>query len=124
MCVVILSRKVIVQQCLYQTLLSCCYLCRNVLECKRIYSNHTDEFISLAVISDYVYIGGKNSLIQLNSSMDIMNIKPMNGSIWLLTPYKLTEEETILIACEYKEECISSCRGYRYNLSTIVQQQF
>jgi hypothetical protein len=36
----------------------------------------------------------------------------------LLTPYKLTEEETILIACEYKEECISSCRGYRYNLST------
>jgi hypothetical protein len=35
--------------------------------------------------------------------------------------YKLTEEETILIACEYKEECISSCRGYRYNLSTIVE---
>ena len=93
----------------------------NVYECKRIYSNHTDEFISLAVISDYVYIGGKNSLIQLNSSMDIMNIKPMNGRIWLLTPYKLTDEETILIACEYKEEYISSCTGYRNNLSTIVE---
>ena len=86
-------------------------------ECKQICSNYTEEFINLAVISDYVYIGGKNSLIQLNSSLDIVNIKPMEGSNWLLTPYTKSEEETILIACDYKGEYDSECTGYRSDLS-------
>jgi len=34
----------------------------NFYECKKIYSNYIEEFINLAVVSDYVYIGGKNSL--------------------------------------------------------------
>jgi len=56
----------------------------SLCECNKIYSNYTEEFINLAVISDYVYIGGKNSLIQLNSSLGIVNVKPMTGSNWLL----------------------------------------
>jgi len=88
-------------------------------ECKKIYSNYTEEFINLAVISDYVYIGGKNSLIQLNSSLDIVNIKPKEGSNWLLTPYKTRNEGTILIACDYKREYYSYCIGHRSNLSIV-----
>jgi len=91
----------------------------NFYECKKIYSNYTEEFINLAIISDYVYIGGKNSLIQLNSSLDSVNIKRTKGSNWLLTPYKQTDEETILIACEYNGEYHSSCTGYRSDLSII-----
>jgi hypothetical protein len=52
--------------------------------------------------------------------MDIMNIKPMNGSIWLLTPYKLTEEETILIACEYKEECKYLTMQFPFSLNNAI----
>jgi len=89
-------------------------------ECKMIYSNFTEEFINLAVISDYVYIGGKNSLIQLNSAFGIVNIKPMKGSNWLLIPYKTKNEGTILIACDYKGEYDSECTGYRSNLSIVV----
>jgi len=91
----------------------------NVYECKKIYSNYTEEFINLAVISDYVYTGGKHSLIQLHSSLKVVNIKPTNGSNWLLTPYKMENEETLLISCDYKGEYISSCIGYRSNLSIV-----
>ena len=92
----------------------------NFYECEKIYSNYTEEFINLAVISDYVYIGGKHSLIQLNSSLGIVNIKPTNGRNWLLTPYKAGKEETILIACVYQGESDSECIGYRSNLSMAV----
>ena len=91
----------------------------NFYECKKIYSSYTEEFINLAVISDNVYIGGKNSLIQLNSSLGIVNVKPMKGSNWLLTPYKTENEGTILIACDYKGAYNSSCTGYRNNLSKV-----
>ena len=92
----------------------------SLYECKKIYTNYTEEFINLAVISDYVYIGGKNSLIQLNSSLGIVNIKPMKGRNWLITPYKTREEETILIACDYKGEYQTVCNGYRSNLSIVI----
>ena len=95
----------------------------NLYECTKIYSNYTEEFINLAVISDYVYIGGKNSLIQLNSSLGIVNIKPMVGSNWLLTPYTTTDEGTILIACDYKGEYNSLCTGYSNNLSKVNEYQ-
>ena len=88
-------------------------------ECKRIYSNYTEEFINLAVISDYVYIGGKHSLIQLNSSLDIVNIKPTKGSNWLLTPYKTENKETILIACDHQGGDKTECIGYRSNCSIV-----
>jgi len=91
----------------------------SLYECKKIYSNYTEEFINLAVISNYAYIGGKNSLIQLNSSLDIVNIKPKEGSNWLLTPYKTRNEGTILIACDYKREYYSYCIGHRSNLSIV-----
>ena len=88
-------------------------------ECKKIHANYSEEFINLAVISDYVYIGGKHSLAQLNSSLDIVNIKHMKGSNWLLTPYKAKNEITILIACDYKGEYETECIGYRSNLSIV-----
>ena len=91
----------------------------NLYECKKIYSNYTQEFINLAVISDYVYIGGNNSLIQLNSSLDIVKIIPMEGSNWLLTPYKIKNKETILIACDYKGGDQTECIGYKSNLSIV-----
>ena len=92
----------------------------NFYECKKIYSNYTEEFIKLAVISDYVYIGGKNSLIQLNSSLDIVNIKPTKGSNWLLTPYETSDEETILIACDhYIGGDATECIGYRSHFSQV-----
>jgi hypothetical protein len=37
-------------------------------ECKKIHTHFGEEFVNLAVVSDYVYIGGKHSLVQLNSS--------------------------------------------------------
>jgi len=92
-------------------------------ECKKIHTNFTEEFVNLAFVSDYVYIGGKHSLIQLNSSLGIVNIKPTNRSNWLLTPYETKNEGTILIACGYKEEYKSSCTGYRNNLSIIVEYE-
>ena len=95
----------------------------NFYECKRTYSNYTEEFINLAVISDYVYIGGKNSLLQLNSSLDIVNIKPTKGSNWLLTPYKTEIKETILIACDHKEGYTTECNGYRSNFSKVDRYQ-
>jgi hypothetical protein len=70
---------------------------------------YTEDFINLAVISDYVYIGGKHSLIQLNSSLGIVNIKPTNGRNWLLTPYKAGNEETFYL--------------YRYSLSKNICYQ-
>ena len=91
----------------------------SLYECKKIYSNYTEEFINLAVISDYVYIGGEHSVIQLNSSLGNVNIKPMEGSNWLLTPYKPTYEETILISCDYRGEYDSECTHYRSNLSIV-----
>ena len=91
----------------------------NFYECKKIYSNYAEEFINLAVISDYVYIGGKNSLIQLNSSLGIVSIKSIEGSNWLLTPYKTRDEETILISCDYKGGDATKCIGYRSNLSIV-----
>ena len=91
----------------------------SLYECKTIHRNFTEEFINLEVISDYVYIGGKNSLIQLNSSLKVVNIKPMKGSNWLLTSYKPKEEETILIACDYKGKYQTECIGYRSNLSIV-----
>jgi len=91
----------------------------SLYECKKIYSNYTEEFINLAVISDYVYIGGKNSLIQLNSSLDIVNIKTTKGNNWLLTPYKTRDKETILISCDYIGEYQTECIGYRSNLSIV-----
>jgi hypothetical protein len=50
--------------------------------------------------------------------MEIVNVKPMKGSNWLLTPYT-TDEGTILISCDYKEEYNSACTGYRNNLSIV-----
>jgi hypothetical protein len=91
----------------------------NVYECKKIYTNYTEEFINFAVISDYVYIGGKNSLIQLNSSLGIVNIKPMEGSNWLLAPYKTRDVGTILIACDHKRGDETECLGYRSNFSIV-----
>ena len=88
-------------------------------ECKKIYSNYTEEFINLAVIIDHVYIGGKNSLIQLNLSLDIVNIKPMEGRNWLLTPYITENKETILISCDYKGGDETKCIGYRSNFSIV-----
>ena len=92
-------------------------------ECKKIHAIYSEEFINLAVISDYVYIGCKNSLVQFNSSLDIVNIKPTKGRNWLLTPYTTTDEGTILIACEYIEEYDSLCTGYRNNLSIIDEYE-
>ena len=92
----------------------------SLYECKTMHRNFTEEFINLEVISDYVYIGGKHNLIQLNSSLKVVNIKPMNGRNWLLTSYKPTEEETILIACDYKGEYQTVCIGYRSNLSIVI----
>ena len=91
----------------------------NFYECKQIYSNYTEEFINLAVIHDHVYIGGKNSLIQLNSSLDLVNIKPTKGNNWLLTPYKTKDEETILISCDYIGGDITECFGFRSNFSLV-----
>jgi hypothetical protein len=91
----------------------------NFYECKKIYSNYKEEFINLAVISDYVYIGGKNNLIQLNSSLGIVSIKSIEGSNWLLTPYKTRDEETILISCDYEGGDATKCIGYRSNLSIV-----
>ena len=88
-------------------------------ECKKIHANYTEEFLNLKVFSDNVYIGGKNSLVRLNSSLGIVLIKPMKGSNWLLTTYKIENKETILIACDYKGEYDSSCIGYSSNLSTV-----
>ena len=88
-------------------------------ECKKIHANYSEEFLNLAVISDYVYIGGQHSLIQLNLSLGIENIKPTKGSNWLLTPYKTENEGTILISCIYEEEDESVCIGYRSNLSIV-----
>ena len=91
----------------------------NFYECKKIYSNYKEEFINFAVNSDYVYIGGNNSLIQLNSSLGIVNVKPKRGSNWLLTPYKTENKETILISCDYKGVYKTECIGYRSNLSIV-----
>jgi hypothetical protein len=91
----------------------------NCYECKQIYSNYTEEFINLAVIHDHVYIGGKNSLIQLNSSLDLVNIKPTQGNNWLLTPYRTVNNETILISCDYKGVDNTKCMGYRSNFSIV-----
>ena len=91
----------------------------NCYEFKKIYSNYTEEFINLAVISDYVYIGGRNSLMQLNSSLGIVNIKPTKGSNWLLIPYKTRYEETILISCDYIGEDKTECIGSRSNFSIV-----
>ena len=73
----------------------------------------------MAVILDYVYIGGNNSLIKLNSSLGIVNIKSIEGSNWLLTPYKTKDEETILISCDYKGGYETNCIGYRSNFSIV-----
>ena len=88
-------------------------------ECKTIHTHFGEEFVNLAVVSDYVYIGGNHSLVQLNSSLGIVNIKPTKGSNWLLTPYETKNEGTILIACDYKGEDDSDCIGHRSNLSTV-----
>ena len=92
----------------------------NCYECKQIYSNYTEEFINLAVIHDHVYIGGKNSLIQLNSPLDLVNIKPKQGNNWLLTPYRTVNNETILISCDHKGVYDTECMGYRSNFSIVV----
>jgi hypothetical protein len=70
-------------------------------------------------VVDYVYIGGKNNLIQLNSSLGIVSIKSIEGSNWLLTPYKTRDEETILISCDYEGGDATKCIGYRSNLSIV-----
>jgi hypothetical protein len=92
----------------------------NCYECKKIYSNYTEEFINLAVISDYVYIGGKTNLIKLNSALGIVNSKPTRGTNWLLAPYEVKNEDIILISCDYKGEYESDCIGYRSNLSIVT----
>ena len=91
----------------------------SLYECKKIHSNYTEEFINLAAISDYVYIGGKYSLIRFNSSLGIRNIKPMKGINWLLAPYKSKEDETRLISCDYNGEYTSECIVYRSDLSKV-----
>ena len=91
----------------------------NFYECKQIYSNYTEELINLAVIHDHAYIGGKNSLIQLNSSLDLVNIKPTQGNNWLLTPYRTVNNETILISCDYIGDDNAECIGYRSNFSIV-----
>ena len=95
----------------------------NCYECKIIYSNYTEEFINLAVITDHVYIGGMKSLIQLNSSLGLVNMKPTKGSNWLLTRYKTENKETILIACDHKGRDETECIGYRSNLSIVDMYQ-
>ena len=91
----------------------------SLYECKTIHSNFTEEFINLAVNPDYIYIGGKNSLIQLSSSLKVVNIKPIEGRNWLLIPYKTGNKGSILISCDYKGEYQSTCTGYRSNLSRV-----
>lgn len=68
--------------------------------CMRYTSN--EKFRNLAVASDYVYIGGENNIIHLNSTLDVYEKRtithyPVN---WLLTVHNNKN----LTACNYKKD--------------------
>jgi hypothetical protein len=57
-----------------------------------------------------------------NNSSEIKTEFILEGSNWLLTPYKIKNKETILIACDYKGGDQTECIGYKSNLSIILQK--
>lgn len=88
------------------------------------YRNNEEKFINLAVSTDYVYIGGETSLIQLNSALQVIprknfTIKGTDRSIknknWLLTVYK----NEIVIECTYTSKDETRCTIYELDLKFI-----
>lgn len=80
------------------------------------YRNNKEKFINLAVSTDYVYIGGKTSLIQLDSSLQLMKKKDMVYKNWLLTVYN----NTMLLICNSKSNDDTECFHYTVDLNFTV----
>ncbi|XP_063446926.1 plexin-A1-like isoform X2 [Mytilus trossulus] len=85
------------------------------------YRNYTEKFLKLAVSTDYVYIGGEKSLIQLDSSLHLtkqLNLQDQTNtyhSSWLL----VVVNNKTLIECSHKLPDKTRCRNFNLELDVL-----